>query len=206
MKQNTHYIERAGDTATTCGRDAAIRSTIVRGIGLVATCGTCTRGGKVKVERTEPVRPPQIEREVFEYSFTRRRIAEQSPSLATPEAMIEFVGPMLEGLEQEEVLVVLVDRKQQPLGVIRLYKLGLAGGQIRLAELYREAVRLSAHGVVIAHNHPSGIPTPSMDDVRTTRDAAAAGRLLGIQLVDHIIVGDDRHGSVSMRREGHLTK
>jgi DNA repair protein RadC len=76
------------------------------------------------------------------------------------------------------------------------------------AELFRDAVRLDASGVIMAHNHPSGDPTPSPDDLHLTAEALAAGRLLDIDLLDHLVIGHDAYVSlrdrgVSFDRPGH---
>ena len=71
---------------------------------------------------------------------------------------------------------------------------------MRIGELFTEALRRNAAGIVLAHNHPSGDPEPSADDLQTTRDAVAAGRLLGVSVVDHLIIGAGRN--VSLRERG----
>ena len=76
---------------------------------------------------------------------------------------------------------------------------------MRIAELFKEAVRRQAPAIVLAHNHPSGDPTPSADDVEVTRKAVAAGKLLDIDVLDHIVIGQprgDRPGWVSLRERG----
>ena len=71
---------------------------------------------------------------------------------------------------------------------------------VRVGELFRDAVRLNAAGVILVHNHPSGDPTPSPDDLHLTAEALAAGRLLDIQLLDHLVIGQDAY--VSLRDRG----
>ena len=71
---------------------------------------------------------------------------------------------------------------------------------VRVGELFRDAVRLNAAGVILVHNHPSGDPTPSPDDLHLTAEALAAGRLLDIQLLDHLVIGHDAY--VSLRDRG----
>ena len=71
---------------------------------------------------------------------------------------------------------------------------------VRVGELFRDAVRLNAAGVILVHNHPSGDPTPSPDDLHLTAEALAAGRLLDIDLLDHLVIGHDAY--VSLRDRG----
>jgi DNA repair protein RadC len=103
-------------------------------------------------------------------------------------------------LEREELRVVLLNTKNVVLRVTTVYQGNVASSLVRIGELYRDAVRLNATGVILVHNHPSGDPTPSPDDLHLTAEALAAGRLLDIQLLDHLIVGHDAF--VSLRDRG----
>ena len=103
-------------------------------------------------------------------------------------------------LEREELRVVLLNTKNVVLRVATVYQGNVASSLVRVGELYRDAVRLNATGIILVHNHPSGDPTPSPDDLHLTAEALAAGRLLDIQLLDHLIVGHDAF--VSLRDRG----
>jgi DNA repair protein RadC len=94
-------------------------------------------------------------------------------------------------LEREELRVVLLDTKNHVLRVQTVYQGNVSSSLVRVGELFRDAVRLNAAGVILVHNHPSGDPTPSPDDLHLTAEALAAGRLLDIQLLDHVVVGHD---------------
>lgn len=120
----------------------------------------------------------------------------------TPARAARLLVPRLAHLDREVVLVALLNRKQRLMSIQQAYQGNVAGASVRIAELFTEAVRRNAAGVLLAHNHPSGDPEPSGDDIRTTRDALAAGRLLGIALVDHVVVGGDRW--VSLKERGLL--
>ncbi|MEO8398056.1 MAG: JAB domain-containing protein, partial [Chloroflexota bacterium] len=74
---------------------------------------------------------------------------------------------------------------------------------LRIAEIYREAIARNCPSIILAHNHPSGDPTPSPEDIELTRTLATAGRLLDITLVDHLIIGQQQW--VSLREQGFLT-
>ena len=128
---------------------------------------------------------------------------ERGEALDTPARAARAFIPRLAHLEREVVLVALLDRKQRLMSIQTAYQGNVAGASIRIGELFTEAVRRNACGVLLAHNHPSGDPEPSGDDIRTTREAVAAGRLLGIPLVDHLVVGSaDRW--VSLKERGLL--
>ena len=118
----------------------------------------------------------------------------------TPELAAAALAPHFAHLERECLCVALVSRKQRLVAVTPIYTGSVAGTPVRIAELFTEAIRRQTPGIVMAHNHPSGDPTPSADDIRTTRDAAQAGRLLGIEVVDHLVFGAARW--VSLRRIG----
>ena len=103
-------------------------------------------------------------------------------------------------LEREELRVVLLDTKNHVLRVTTVYQGNVSASLVRIGELFRDAVRLNAAGVIMVHNHPSGDPTPSPDDLHLTAEALAAGRLLDIGLLDHLVIGHDAY--VSMRDRG----
>jgi DNA repair protein RadC len=103
-------------------------------------------------------------------------------------------------LEREELRVVLLNTKNAVLRVETVYQGNVASSLVRVGELFRDAVRLNATGIILAHNHPSGDPTPSPDDLHLTAEALAAGRLLDIQLLDHLVIGHDVF--VSLRDRG----
>jgi len=103
-------------------------------------------------------------------------------------------------LEREELRVVMLNTKNVVLRVAVVYQGNVASSLVRVGELYRDAVRLNAAGIILVHNHPSGDPTPSPDDLHLTAEALAAGRLLDIQLLDHLVIGHDVW--VSLRDRG----
>jgi DNA repair protein RadC len=84
--------------------------------------------------------------------------------------------------------------------VSTVYQGNVSASLVRVGELFRDAVRLDASALILVHNHPSGDPTPSPDDLHLTAEALAAGRLLDVQLLDHLVVGHDAY--VSMRERG----
>ena len=102
-------------------------------------------------------------------------------------------------LEREELRVVLLNTKNVVLRVATVYQGNVSSSLVRVGELFRDAVRLNASGVILVHNHPSGDPTPSPDDLNLTAEALAAGRLLDIDLLDHLIVGHDAWASLRDR-------
>ena len=103
-------------------------------------------------------------------------------------------------LEREELRVVLLNTKNVVLRIATVYQGNVSASLVRVGELFRDAVRLNAAGLILVHNHPSGDPTPSPDDLHLTAEALAAGRLLDIDLLDHLVIGHDAW--ISLRDRG----
>ncbi|MBI3965732.1 MAG: hypothetical protein HY329_08865, partial [Chloroflexi bacterium] len=93
-----------------------------------------------------------------------------------------------------------LDTKNRVVTIKRLYEGSLNSAQVRVGEVFREAVRQNCAGLVAVHNHPSGDPTPSADDVELTRALVGAGELLDVDVLDHIIIG--RRRWVSLKERG----
>ena len=104
------------------------------------------------------------------------------------------------GLEREELRVLLLNTKNVVVRASTVYVGNISAAIVRVAELFRDAVRIQAAGVILVHNHPSGDPEPSTDDVHLTAEAVAAGRLLDVPVLDHIVLA--REGYVSLRDRG----
>jgi DNA repair protein RadC len=129
--------------------------------------------------------------------------APDGPTVRGPADLADYLGPELSELAQEQLRAVLLDTGNRVLATCLVYQGGLNATVIRLADCYREAVARGAAAVILVHNHPSGDPTPSTEDVRLTAEAARAGELLGVELLDHLVIG--RSGHVSLRERGLYT-
>jgi DNA repair protein RadC len=105
-------------------------------------------------------------------------------------------------LEQEHLRVVLLNARNQVVSVREVYKGAADRATIRVAEIFREAVRYNAVSLVVAHNHPSGDPSPSPDDVRVTEEIVEAGKLLSVDVLDHVVIGRGRWVSLRERKLG----
>ncbi|HUH07027.1 MAG TPA: JAB domain-containing protein [Egibacteraceae bacterium] len=125
---------------------------------------------------------------------------DRRPQVATPEDAAALVTPILRGRDREHCLLVSLDVKHRLLDVATI-SVGTADHTFMAPrEIFRSALLTGASAVFVAHNHPSGDPTPSSDDRRVTRRLAEAGRLLGVELLDHLVVGDPQW--VSLARLG----
>lgn len=120
--------------------------------------------------------------------------------IKAPEDIANLLQAEMGFLEQEELKVVLLNSKNQVMAIPDVYKGSVNTSLIRISELFREAVRQNCPALVVVHNHPSGDPTPSAEDIEVTEQAVAAGKLLGIEVLDHLIIGQHRY--VSLRERG----
>jgi DNA repair protein RadC len=126
---------------------------------------------------------------------------EDRPTIQSPRDVANLLVSEMASLEQEHLRVLLLNTRNEVLSIQEIYIGNVNATVVRAAEVFRPAVRENAPAVIVVHNHPSGDPTPSAKDVTITRQLAQAGRLLGIELLDHVVVG--RAGRyVSMNEKG----
>lgn len=129
-----------------------------------------------------------------------RRIAmspiREKPKIGSPEDIVLMLGPEMMSLEREQLRLLILDTKHRIEQIVTVYQGTSSSAQVRMSELFTPAVRRNAAAIVLVHNHPSGDPTPSAADVALTREAVAAGTLLEIPVLDHIIIGQGRHASL----------
>ena len=105
-------------------------------------------------------------------------------------------------LDREHFRAILLNTRHEVLGVADVSIGGLASAPVHPREVFKEAIRHSAAGVIVVHNHPSGHPEPSRDDILITEQLRAAGRLMGIEVLDHIIIGERAFVSLREQRQG----
>lgn len=123
------------------------------------------------------------------------------PIISSPADAANLLMYDMAALEQEYLYVILLDTRNRTLGrPIEVYHGSLNTSLIRVGEVFREAVRVNAAGIIVAHNHPSGDPAPSPEDVAVTRALVEAGKLLDIDVLDHLVIG--RHRFVSLKERG----
>ena len=127
----------------------------------------------------------------------RERTTINSPSDAA--ALVQYE---MSTLEQEHLRVLLLDTRNHVLDIVEIYKGSVNSSQIRVGEVFKMAIRRNAPAIIIAHNHPSGDPTPSPDDVAVTRALVQAGKLLDIDVLDHLVIGNYRYVSLKERGLG----
>lgn len=138
-------------------------------------------------------------------AFELGRRAHRSPTgslraVDGPEDVVAVVAPLLDGLKQEAVVALCLGARHQALHVATVALGTLNAAAVHPREVFRDAIAVGAAALVLAHNHPSGDPEPSEDDVRLTRRFVRCGETLGIELLDHLVLGGGRWVSLRERR------
>lgn len=125
------------------------------------------------------------------------------PVISSPVDVVNLVQYEMLGFIQEHLWVLLLNTKNQVVRMEKLYKGTLNSSTVRIAELFKPAITRNAAAIILVHNHPSGDPAPSSEDVRLTRSVVQSGRLLDIEVLDHIIVGEaGRYSSLKQKKLG----
>jgi DNA repair protein RadC len=123
------------------------------------------------------------------------RLQIKSPADVAQLFMVEMMA-----LDQEELWVACLDTKNRLIKIAKVYRGSVDTAMIRVGEVYKEALRLNAASIVVAHNHPSTDPTPSPEDILVTRQIVEAGKLLDCECLDHLVLAGNRF--VSLRERG----
>ncbi len=133
-----------------------------------------------------------------------RRLAietpEERPVINSPDDAAALVRYEMSALEEEHLRVLLLDTRNHLIEQAEIYHGSVNTSQVRVGEIFKKAIRRNATAVIIVHNHPSGDPTPSPDDLAVTHACVQAGKLLDIEVLDHLVIGQGRY--VSMKERG----
>jgi DNA repair protein RadC len=124
----------------------------------------------------------------------------QRPQILSPQTCDELLRPFFEHLDHEEFWVLVLDIKNRVKKIVKLYQGTVSSSNIRIAEIFRQAIIENSPTIVIAHNHPSGDPTPSPEDIVLTRAIIEAGKFLDIKVLDHLIIGKNRYLSFKQEK------
>jgi DNA repair protein RadC len=127
---------------------------------------------------------------------------EERPQVRSPSDAANLVMSEMGLLEQEHLRVMLLDTRNRVLATPTIYVGSLNTSLIRVGELFREAIRANCASLIVLHNHPSGDPTPSPEDVAVTRQIVDAGKLLDVEVLDHLVIGRQRFVSLKERGLG----
>jgi DNA repair protein RadC len=145
------------------------------------------------------------------FTLARRlqgQLAQERFQIQAPETAADYLRPILAGKDQEEFHVLLLDTRNFIIKDTMITRGLLDRSHVHPREVFREAVRSGTSKVILAHNHPSGDPTPSKQDIESTKNLSEAGEILGIKVIDHIIIGhpnsNQQKDFCSMRSAGLL--
>jgi DNA repair protein RadC len=135
-----------------------------------------------------------------------RRLSSTQPEeravIRSPEDAANLLMADMSVLDQEQLRVLHLTSKNHVISISEVYKGNVNTSLIRPSELFREAVRENCPAIIVVHNHPSGDPEPSREDIAVTEQIVAAGRVLDIEVLDHIIIGRQRYESLKERGLG----
>ena len=167
--------------------------------------GELARADVAELTREPGVGPARAAQLVAAFELGRRSLTEHGAvrwTIRAPADVHARLGAQLATLEREELHVLLLNSKNAVTRQVLVYRGNVSTALVRIGELFRDAVRTHAAGLIVVHNHPSGDPEPSPDDIHLTAEAVAAGRLLDVAVLDHVVVASS--GYVSLRDRGVL--
>jgi DNA repair protein RadC len=207
QKFGTEALSAQEILAVLLGRGVSGESVMVTAQRLLSQFGSLKGIAEASVEELSRVRgiglakAAQI-KAAFELSSRLGGYAEAKgrPVLETPEAVAGLVGGRLGDKKKEHFLALLLDTRNQLIKMAEISVGSLDASIVHPREVYKEAIAASAASVIFVHNHPSGDPSASEDDIKLTKGLAEAGEILGIEVLDHIIIGGKKY--LSLKREG----
>lgn len=124
------------------------------------------------------------------------------PTVNSPQDVAHIVMEEMRYLDREHFRVVSLSTKNHVLGISPISIGSLNSSLVHPRECFKEAIRRNSNAIILLHNHPSGDPTPSKEDIEVTRRLADGGKILGIEVLDHVVIGDNRY--VSLKERGIL--
>ncbi len=131
-----------------------------------------------------------------------RESPDEKPTVNSPADAAALVAFEMSGFEQEHLRVILLDTRNHVLEIVEVYKGSVNSSQVHVGELFKAAIRRNASAIIVVHNHPSGDPTPSPDDIAVTRAIIQAGKLLDVDVLDHMVIGIGNGKWVSLKERG----
>jgi DNA repair protein RadC len=127
---------------------------------------------------------------------------DERPAIHSPADAAALVQYEMSALPQEHLRVINLDTRNRVINIEKLYVGSLNASTVRVGEIFKPAIQRNAASIIVLHNHPSGDPTPSPEDVTLTRAIVSAGKLLDIDVLDHLVIGQGRWVSLKERGLG----
>lgn len=144
----------------------------------------------------------QLERALKRSAKLAERILKDKDEVCSPGVAAGLLIGRLHDAEQEELWVLLLDTRNRLIAPVQVYRGSLNASAVRIADIFREAIRQNAAAIVVGHNHPSGDPSPSPEDVAITRALVEAGKLLDVEVLDHVVIGKGQYRSLKAAGAG----
>lgn len=195
-------VTRTGDDellALMLGRSRAGRT--------IASALVASAGGLAALSRASPrelaqvrgVSPSSARRIAASFELGRRALGapEQRERIANADDLHALLAPRVAGLAQEVFIVVGIDIRNRLVDIVEIAKGGLHMVEVHPREVFRPLIRMAAAGGLVAHNHPSGDPTPSLEDIALTRRLREVGGVVGIPIVDHVVLASGAFCSIA---------
>lgn len=175
-------------------RDVALE--LVRSAGGV---GPLSRSSARELAQTTGIGSARAARVAAAFELGRRAVdaVQHRETLGRAEDVFRVVAPRVAGLTQEVFISIGVDIRNGLLDVVEVARGSVAGVEVHPREVFRPLIRMAAAGGVLVHNHPSGDPTPSPEDLELTRRLREVGRVLGLPIIDHVVIGDNSFRSIA---------
>lgn len=182
--------------ADRAGSRRAIASALVASAGGLAAL---SRASPRELAQVRGVSPASALRIAASFELGRRAAACAAPRdrIANAEDLHALLAPRVAGLAQEVFIVVGIDIRNRLLDVVEIAKGGLHMVEVHPREVFRPLIRMAAAGGLVAHNHPSGDPTPSLEDIALTRRLRDVGGVVGIPIVDHVVLASATFCSIA---------
>ena len=132
----------------------------------------------------------------YEFTITRKELNPRDMRVENPIAAVEYFREFAYEASKESLFVMVLDGRNNLIGIQEVYRGTATGTSVRIAELFTPVLLAHGVGMVVVHNHPSGDHTQSDEDVRLTSDIVKAARILDIEMLDHLVIGKDKHTSI----------
>ncbi|MCL4458291.1 MAG: DNA repair protein RadC [Chloroflexi bacterium] len=185
---------RHGEMVTDMARNLLLEFGGLWGLARASIADLCARKGLKQAKVSQLKAALELARRL------RQEEPEERLQIRSPADVADLLLLEMAILEQEQFRVILLDTKNRLIAVRRVYDGSLNASLIRVGEVFKEAVRQNAAAIIIVHNHPSGDPAPSSEDIQVTAQIVAAGRLLDIEVLDHLIIAGQH--CLSLKEKG----
>ncbi|HEX5058343.1 MAG TPA: DNA repair protein RadC [Kofleriaceae bacterium] len=174
----------------------AVASELVKATGSVAALSRASPRELALVNGVGTARATRIAA-AFELGRRALESEQHRTILGHPADVFGIVGPRLAGLAQEVFIVMGIDIRNGLLDVVEVARGSVHAVEVHPREVFRPLVRMAAAGAVLVHNHPTGDPTPSPEDIALTERLRSVGDVIGIPIIDHVVVGDGKYRSIA---------